>query len=128
MTAEPDSVRLWTVLVRCAVGSFPYHGGMAKELSVEDAEQKARELLDRRIESVRTLVTARQKLAGLRDQVAEAEREDVRLYSAALSDGWSGEELRKLGLGEPEKKVRARRRTSTREPAPTDRSLAPAAD
>jgi hypothetical protein len=90
---------------------------MAKELSVEDAEKKARELLDRRIASVRTLVTARQKLADLREQVADAEREDVRLYNAALSDGWSPEELRKLGLAEPEKKTRTRRRAAAKKPA-----------
>ncbi len=29
--------------------------------------------------------------------------EDVRLYNAAISDGWSPDELRKLGLAEPEK-------------------------
>lgn len=89
---------------------------MAKELSVEDAEKKARELLDRRIASVRTLVTARQRLSELRGQVADAEREDVRLYNAALSDGWSPEELRKLGLIEPEKKARTRRRAAAKKP------------
>ncbi len=91
---------------------------MAKELSVEDAEKKARELLDRRIASVRTLVTARQRLSELREQVADAEREDVRLYNAALSDGWSADELRKLGLGEPEKKARTRRRSAAKKSAP----------
>ncbi|GAA4289108.1 hypothetical protein [Georgenia daeguensis] len=90
---------------------------MAKELSVEDAEKKARELLDRRIASVRTLVTARQRLSELREQVADAEREDVRLYNAALSDGWSPEELRRLGLPEPEKKARTRRRAAAKKPA-----------
>ncbi|GAA4289049.1 hypothetical protein [Georgenia daeguensis] len=90
---------------------------MAKELSVEDAEKKARELLDRRIASVRTLVTARQRLAELREQVADADREDVRLYNAALNDGWSPDELRKLGLSEPEKKARTRRRAAAKKTA-----------
>lgn len=101
---------------------------MAKELSVEDAEKKARELLDRRIASVRTLVTARQKLADLRQQVADAEREDVRLYNAALSDGWSSDELRKLGLTEPEKKARTRRRAAAKKSAayPSGASQEPA--
>jgi len=49
---------------------------------------------------VRRLVTARQQLADQRDQVDAAEREDVRLYNAALSDGWTADELRRLGLGD----------------------------
>ena len=85
-----------------------------RELSIEQAEQQARALLDARIESVRRLVTQRQRLADLQEQVADAEREDVRLYSAALSDGWTADELRRLGLAEPEKKARARRRSTPR--------------
>src|SRR4051794_9565485 len=101
------AVRMGSYGVVASVSSprRPSMGGMAKELSIDDIDQKARELLDRRIASVRTLVTARQALADLREQVAEAEREDVRLYNAALSDGWSADELRKLGLAEPEKKA-----------------------
>lgn len=94
-----------------------------RELSIEQAEQQARALLDARIESVRRLVTQRQRLADLHEQVAEAEREDVRLYSAALSDGWTADELRRLGLSEPEKKARGRRRSAPRRtdsPAPAD--------
>lgn len=85
-------------------------------LSVEDAQRQARALLDARINSVTALVTARQALADLREQVEQAEREDVRLYSAALADGWTTDELRRLGLGEPEKKARVRRRATTRRP------------
>ncbi|WP_454778757.1 hypothetical protein [Georgenia muralis] len=99
---------------------------MAKELSIDDIDQKARELLDRRIASVRALVTARQTLADLREQVAEAEREDVRLYNAALSDGWSADELRKLGLAEPEKKARTRRRAAAKKPASESTASPPA--
>ncbi|MDZ8276308.1 hypothetical protein R2Q81_10155 [Microbacterium aquimaris] len=60
------------------------------------------------------------ELADLQARIAEriktAEREDVRAYSAALSAGWSAEELRKIGFSEPDKKARTRRR-STRKPA-----------
>jgi hypothetical protein len=95
----------------------------ARELSMEQAEEQARALLDARIESIRRLVTKRQQLADLRNQLADAEREDVRLYSAALSDGWTADELRRLGLGEPEKKARVRRRSGvpqrTEAPSPT---------
>lgn len=66
---------------------------------------------------MRALVTARQQLADLREQVAQAEREDVRLYSAALADGWTTDELRRLGLGEPEKKARVRRRAAQKRTA-----------
>ena len=80
--------------------------------SVEEAQRQARALLDARINSVTALVTARQNLAELREQVEQAEREDVRLYGAAMADGWTADELRRLGLAEPEKKARARRRTN----------------
>ena len=64
--------------------------------------------------SVRTLVKARQHLAELREQVATAEREDVRVYAATIAGGWSTDELRKIGLAEPEKKARVRRRAKAR--------------
>ena len=54
--------------------------------------------------------------ARIAEQIATAEREDVRAYSAALSAGWSADELRKIGFSEPDKKARTRRR-STRKPA-----------
>ncbi|GIG28063.1 hypothetical protein [Cellulomonas marina] len=87
---------------------------MAKELSIEAAERQARQLLEARMQSVRDLVTGRQALADLREQVEAAEREDVRLYNAALTAGWSPDELRKIGVGEPDKKARVARRARAR--------------
>lgn len=87
-------------------------------LNIEEAERTARELLDGRMAAVRALVEARQGLADLRAQVAEAEREDARLYAAAVRDGWSADELRKIGLGEPEKVSRVRRRAPQKASAP----------
>ncbi|MBB3092203.1 hypothetical protein [Nocardioides albus] len=75
---------------------------------MDNIEEAARALLDARIKSVRALVDARQNLTDLREQVAHAEREDARLYQAALRDGWSVDELKKLGLGESEKVARTR--------------------
>ncbi|MFI5627577.1 hypothetical protein ACIA03_29240 [Nocardioides sp. NPDC051685] len=75
---------------------------------MDNIEEAARALLDARITSVRALVAARQKLADLRTEVTAAEREDARLYQAALRDGWSVDELKKLGLGEAEKVARTR--------------------
>ena len=112
---------------------------MATQLTPEEAIERARRLQDDRLTAVRTVAEARQSLSDVRDEtareladlqariaerIATAEREDVRAYSAALSAGWSADELRKIGFSEPDKKARTRRR-STRKPAS---SSAPAAD
>lgn len=96
---------------------------MAKTLDAGALEQRARQLLDSRIASVRNLVSARQTVTELQAKLTEAEREDLRLYQVALRDGWTAEELRQLGLTEPAKKERVRRRqaasrTATQTPAP----------
>ena len=104
---------------------------MASTLDAQTTESKARALLDNRITSVRALVTARQALDDLREQIAAAEAEDVKAYRAALSDGWSADELRKLGLDEPEKKQRVRRRSTARKttaPEPATTAQPAAAD
>ena len=79
------------------------------------------------MEAIRTVAEARQGVSDIRDEtdrelaefqrriterVAADEREDVKAYNAALSAGWTVEELRKIGFSEPDKKVRARRRTA----------------
>lgn len=87
---------------------------MATELSLEQTEARAKELLNGRIQSIRDLVTARQHLADLQAQIEDAERKDVQLYAAAQRNGWSPEELRKLGIGEPAKRTRVRKRAATK--------------
>jgi hypothetical protein len=82
---------------------------MALELDPEQTEQKMRELLEARMQSVRALVTSRQAVTDLRAQLVEAEADDAKKYSAALSDGWTETELRKLGISPKEQKVRTRR-------------------
>jgi hypothetical protein len=67
-------------------------------LDIEQTRNQARALLDSRIESVTTLVRTRQRITDLKDQLATAEREDKRAYVQATRDGWSPEELKKLGL------------------------------
>lgn len=49
---------------------------------------------------------------GMAERVASAEREDVKAFNAALAAGWTVDELRKIGFGEPVKKARTRRRAS----------------
>lgn len=80
-------------------------------LSIEQAQNQARALLDSRIESVTELVKARQRVAELKEQLAEAEKDDKRAYVRATKDGWSADELKKLGL---ESAAAGRRRASTR--------------
>ncbi|WP_407792053.1 hypothetical protein ACR5MH_0010 (plasmid) [Streptomyces sp. L7] len=100
---------------------------MATQLTPEEAIERARRLQDDRLNAVRGVAEARQRLVDVHDEtarelaelqariaerVAAAERDDVRAYNAALAAGWSGDELRKIGLPEPEKKARAKRRTT----------------
>ncbi|PPF83304.1 hypothetical protein C5E07_11470 [Pseudoclavibacter sp. RFBJ3] len=105
---------------------------MARELSVEEAVQRAQQLQEDRIGAIRGLAEARQNLADTRDDaarrlaevqretaelIAAAEREDVKRYAAAQSAGWSADELRKVGYPEPEKKTRVRKRQARKSPA-----------
>lgn len=98
---------------------------MAKELSVEDAIERARRAQEDRIEAIRVLAEARHELDSIREKGARelaelqariserttsAERDDVKAYNAAVSSGWSADELRKIGFSEPDKKARARKR------------------
>lgn len=122
-----DKVRRNVALIKLN----PYDGAMAKEPSIEEAVERARRAQEGRLKTIRGIAEARQKLADVREEtarelaqlqaqiaerVAEAEREDVRSYNAATSAGWTTEELKKIGFTEPDKKTRARRRT-TRKPA-----------
>lgn len=79
-------------------------------LDIEQTRNQAKALLDSRIESVTDLVRTRQRIADLREQLAEAEREDKRAYVRATKDGWSPDELKKLGL---ESAAAGRRRKTT---------------
>ncbi|AUI53784.1 hypothetical protein [Arthrobacter crystallopoietes] len=80
-------------------------------LSIEKTQEQARRLLDSRIASVTGLVTAKQRVADLKDQLAEAERDSKKAYVRATKDGWTPEELKKLGL---ENQAAAKRNTARR--------------
>jgi hypothetical protein len=112
---------------------------MATQLTPEQAVERARRLQEDRLIAVQKVAEARhhltevqeagaREIADLQARVAErtkaAERDDVRAYNAALSAGWSEEELRKIGLAEPEKKARAKRRAPRRS-TPTSTPTAP---
>jgi len=114
---------------------------MAKELSIEEVVERARRAQEDRLNAIRTLAEARQGVTDVREEtdrelaelqariaqrVGDAEREDVKAYNAAVSAGWSPEELRKIGFTEPDKKARARRRAARKPAAPAASSSAPA--
>jgi hypothetical protein len=67
-------------------------------INIEATKNQARALLDSRIKSVEELVQARQRVTDLKEQLAAAERDDKRAYVKATRDGWSPDELKKLGL------------------------------
>jgi len=105
---------------------------MAKAVSPAEAVELARRANEARVEAIRLLAEKRQTVADARDeqqrrldevkretdaQVADAERDDVRAYSAALASGWSADELRKIGFDEPDKKARVRRRSRSAQSA-----------
>lgn len=109
-----------------------YDGGMPKELSVEEAVDRARAAQDARVEAVRSLAIVRQALVDERTAAAErvaelerqnadaigaAEREDAKAFASAVKAGWSEEELKKIGFPEPEKQARAKRRRATKSEA-----------
>lgn len=78
------------------------------------AEDRARQLLDARMNSVRALVDGQGRIEALRNQMADAEREHARLYTAALNDGWTATELKTIGLAEPDKTARVKRRANAK--------------
>ncbi|GGO94079.1 hypothetical protein GCM10011584_34290 [Nocardioides phosphati] len=81
-------------------------------LNIDEAERAARALLDNRITSVRALVEKRTALDEHRELLATLERQDAQAYAAALRDGWTADELRKLGIAEPEKAGKPRRKAA----------------
>ena len=83
-------------------------------IDLETTRNQARRILDSRIEVVSELVIARQRVNDLREQLAEAEREDKKAYVRATREGWSEDELKKLGLdNNAAAKRRSKRSTST---------------
>jgi hypothetical protein len=94
-------------------------------MNIEETQEQARKLLNSRIESVTALVKARQRVADLKEQLAEAEREDKKAYVRATKDGWSPDELKKLGL---ESAVVGRRRKATARTASANTPTPPHGD
>lgn len=83
-------------------------------IDLETTKDQARKLLDSRIASVTDLVIAYKRLHELREQIVEAEREHKKAYIRATKDGWTEDELKKLGLDRG--LATKRRRTSANPP------------
>ncbi|MDI2132876.1 hypothetical protein [Yinghuangia seranimata] len=110
---------------------------MIDDTVVIDAEAAARALLDRRIELIRELTAATSELEPLQRAATEGEQRVRDAWTAALAGGWTADELRGLGLPEPDRKVPAKKatpkpRTATppqtpQPPKPEDSPAPPAA-
>lgn len=110
--------------------------------SVEEALERADQVLAKRMNYMREAVEARQayidtqeanerERAELEERITERTKpvrlEDRKAYRAALRAGWTEQELRDIGLAEPDSKAPAKRRTR-RKPAPKqDSSQSPPA-
>lgn len=92
-------------------------------INIQDIEAQARKMLNSRVTSVTELVEARQRVTDLQAQLADAEREDKRAYVRATKDGWTEDELKKLGLDS----TASNRRRGGRKTASTNDTSAPSA-
>lgn len=115
---------------------------MAKELSPEEAVERAQRAMNDRLNSIRTLAESRQNLTDVREasaariaqvereereKIAAAERDDARAYSATLDAGWTATELRKIGFADTAQKRKPRARAA-RKSEPTEATDAPPVD
>lgn len=108
-------------------GANRYDGTMKAKLSIPEALERAKRVQEDRLTSIQTAVEARQRFAdaiadashrraALEREIAENlrtfEAADLVAYNAAKSVGWSVNELREIGLVEPAKKPRSRKRAA----------------
>lgn len=92
---------------------------MTADSTTAHVETAARALLDKRIDAVRALATARQLRNDKRAELADTERADTAAYAAAQRAGWTTEELKQVGLDEPTRRSPGRpRRARTTTPTP----------
>ena len=85
--------------------------------TIESTQQQARELLNSRIDSVTDLVKARQLVTELERKLVEAKKENKKAYTRATKDGWSADELKKLGLDQAMPTRRQTRKKPIEEPS-----------
>lgn len=100
---------------------------MVDDTMMANAEAAARALLDRRIELIRELTAASCELEPLQRAAAEGEQRVLAAWSEALAGGWTADELRGLGLPEPDRKAMAKK-TPPKPRAATAPTAVPAAE
>ncbi|WJZ68596.1 hypothetical protein [Kocuria rosea] len=84
---------------------------MAKLTDPQQAEEAAQRLLNDRMDYIRRAITARGALDEAREALKEAEKNDAQAFQAAVNNGgWTADELRRIGLGAPDKVQRVQRR------------------
>lgn len=92
----------------------------------EEAAEAARRLLeatvDRRVEAVRSIVSAANDTESAQTALTDAQSRHTKAWSDALAAGWSEKELRATGAPRPgqsrAKTPRSRRSSAAAEPAP----------
>lgn len=82
---------------------------MADDTMMMKAEAAARALLDQRIELIRELTAAASELEPLQRAAAEGEQRVLHAWAEALAGGWTADELKGLGLPEPDRKAMAKK-------------------
>ncbi|MEU8139099.1 hypothetical protein [Streptodolium elevatio] len=107
---------------------------MADDTMIMKAEAAARALLDQRIELIRELTAAASELEPLQRAAAEGEQRVLHAWTEALAGGWTADELKGLGLPEPDRKAMAKkappkpRAAAAVAPAPAPAAVPPSAE
>ncbi len=74
---------------------------MPQAVNIEEAQATLQALLNERVEVVNDLLQSAATSAQLRQQADDAERETARLYQAAIRQGWTTDELKRVGITDP---------------------------
>lgn len=90
-------------------------------------EDRARSLIEGRMQSVRALVDADTTTKRARAAVEEAEKAHAAAWADAERQGWTSTELTKIGLTPPRTRRPGRPRTQRRRPQPAAEQAQPAA-
>ena len=81
---------------------------MPVDVDPDEALDRARRLLDPRLEPIRQLAAARAARNEARKVAEKAETTDARAYAAAVKAGWTEAELRSVGFDAPSKRLPGR--------------------
>ncbi len=122
----------WSHWLHCVSRGVPFQEStgevavMPQAVNIEEAQATLQALLNERVEVVNELLQSAATSAQLRQQADDAERETARLYQAAIRQGWSPDELKRVGITDPSNGATkpAKRRGSGRT-APTSTTQQP---